>query len=75
MVRYKKRYFVIEYERSNNIGKHERLDLEPLNSKDVDIADAMKDKIYEFHGDFGRATTTIGFKYLTHAVWCIMLII
>ena len=62
MVRYKKRYFVIEYERANSIGKNNFIDLEPLNSKDVDVANAIKDKIMEIHGDFGRAATTVGFK-------------
>ena len=63
MVRYKKRYFVIEYDRASHVSKGSaELDLEPLNSKDIDIAHAVKDKVQELHGDFGRAATTVGFK-------------
>ena len=61
MVRYKKRYFVVEYERTNHISRTS-LDLEELNSKDIDVANAIKDKILELHGDFGRAAISIGFK-------------
>ena len=65
MVRYKKRYFVVEYERTKNILKDQysiSLDFEQLNSKDIDVANAIKEKILELHGDFGRAATSIGFK-------------
>ena len=61
MVRYKKRYFVVEYERTKNILKA-GLDFEELNSKDIDVANAIKEKILELHGDFGRAATSVGFK-------------
>ena len=61
MVRYKKRYFVVEYERTKNFLKG-GLDYEPLNSKDIDVANAIKEKILELHGDFGRAATSVGFK-------------
>ena len=61
MVRYKKRYFVIEYDRAAHVSKDKcELDLEPLNSKDIDVANAIKHKILELHGDFGRAATTVG---------------
>ena len=63
MVRYKKRYFVIEYDRASDVSRGmAELDLEPLNSRDIDIANAVKDKVQELHGDFGRAATTVGFK-------------
>ena len=61
MVRYKKRYFVVEYERTKNILK-DGLDFEQLNSKDIDVANAIKEKILQLHGDFGRAATSVGFK-------------
>ncbi len=64
MVRYKKRYFVIEFDRASHVSQgRAELDLEPLNSKDIDIANAVKDKVQELHGDFGRAATTVGFKW------------
>ena len=50
MVRYKKRYFVVEYERTKNILKDQysiSLDFEQLNSKDIDVANAIKEKILE----------------------------
>ena len=61
MVRYKKRYFVVEYERTRHINKG-GLDLEQLNSRDVDVANAIKEKVLELHGDFGRAALSAGFK-------------
>ena len=63
MVRYKKRYFVIEFDRTSHVSQdRQQLDLEPLNSKDIDVANAVKEKILELHGDFDRAATTVGFK-------------
>ena len=54
-------YFVVEYQRTKNILKA-GLDFEELNSKDIDVANAIKEKILELHGDFGRAATSVGFK-------------
>ena len=63
MVRFKKRYFVVEFERAHHINQcKEYFDIEPLNSKDIDIANAVKDKVQELHGDFGRASISVGFK-------------
>ena len=63
MESYTKRYFVIEYSRASNVSRGmAELDLQPLNSRDIDIANAVKDKVQELHGDFGRAATTVGFK-------------
>ena len=65
MVRYKKRYFVIEYDRMEHVRKNlDHIDLKPLDSRDIDLANSIKDKIAELHGDFGRAATTVGFKYV-----------
>jgi len=65
MVRYKKRYFVVEFERAERVARAKPgLDLEPLNSRDVDIAEAVKDKVKEVHGDWGRARVTVGFKVI-----------
>lgn len=65
MVRFKKRYFVLEFERAKHINQSKTyFDVEPLNSKDIDIANAVKDKVQELHGDFGRASITVGFKVI-----------
>jgi len=65
MVRYKKRYFVIEYDRLEHVKKDiHHIDLQPLDSRDIDLANSIKDKIAELHGDFGRAATTVGFKVI-----------
>eukprot|EP00092_Neocalanus_flemingeri_P018139 GFUD01019631.1.p1 GENE.GFUD01019631.1~~GFUD01019631.1.p1 ORF type:complete len:158 (-),score=52.11 GFUD01019631.1:108-581(-) len=65
MVRFKKRYFVVEFERAQHVNQSkEHFDLEPLNSKDIDIANAVKDKVQELHGDFGRASISVGFKVI-----------
>ena len=61
MVRFKKRYFVVEYERANSISKKD-LDLAQLDSTDLDLANAIKSKVLELHGDFGRAAISQGFK-------------
>ena len=53
----------MEYQRTNNILK-DGLDFEQLNSKDIDVANAIKHKILELHGDFGRAATTVGLKVI-----------
>ena len=63
MVRFKKRYFVVEFERAAHISQSKnKFDIEPLDSKDIDIAEAVKNKVEELHGDFGRASVTVGFK-------------
>ena len=63
MVRFKKRYFVVEFDRAQHVNQaNNQFDLEPLNSKDIDVANAVKDKVQELHGDFGRASITVGFK-------------
>jgi hypothetical protein len=65
MVRYKKRYFVVEFERAGWVARGQPgLDLKPLDSRDVDIAEAVKEKVTELHGDFGRASMTVGFKVI-----------
>lgn len=63
MVRFKKRYFVVEYERANSISSN-NLDLSQLDSTDHDLANAIKSKVQELHGDFGRAAISIGFKVI-----------
>jgi len=65
MVRFKKRYFVVEFERAQHINQsNQYFDMEPLNSKDIDIANAVKDKVQELHGDFGRSSISVGFKVI-----------
>lgn len=66
MVRFKKRYFVVEFERAQHVNNMNSsfFDMEPLSSKDIDIANAVKDKVQELHGDFGRASISVGFKVI-----------
>ena len=65
MVRFKKRYFVVEFDRTQHVNHaNHQFDLEPLNSKDIDVANAVKDKVQELYGDFGRASITVGFKVI-----------
>jgi len=65
MVRFKKRYFVVELERAERVSRGKSdLDLKPLDSRDCDLAEAVKDKVKEMHGDFGRAKITVGFKVI-----------
>jgi len=65
MVRFKKRYFVVEFERAHHISQSkDYFDIEPLDSKDIDIAEAVKNKVQELHGDFGRAAISVGFKVI-----------
>merc|ERR1719394_22399 len=65
MVRFKKRYFVVELERSERVARGKcDIDMTPLDSRDLDLAEAMKDKVKEMYGDFGRAQITVGFKVI-----------
>jgi len=68
MVRFKNRYLVVEYERVKSI-EQSGVDLEPLNSKDIDIAESVKEKVSELHGDFGRAAISVGFKVIYANKW------
>jgi len=64
-VRFKKRYFVVELERSERVARGKcDIDMTPLDSRDLDLAEAMKDKVKEMYGDFGRAQITVGFKVI-----------
>ena len=72
MVRYKKRYFVIQLDRhsdvANELKQHQQLenDAEPQKKKkkldfnDSHLSNAVKDIVTQIHGDFGRAAVTIG---------------
>lgn len=63
MVRYKNRYFVVEFERARTVEAGVKsVDLEPLNSDEKDLTNAIKERIQDLHGDFGRAAISVGFK-------------
>ena len=54
---------MVEFERAHHINQAKHyFDIEPLDSKDIDIAEAVKNKVQELHGDFGRAAISVGFK-------------
>lgn len=74
MVRLKHRYFLVEVERAKSLTSG-CIDIEPLAATESDIVKTIKDLISELHGDFGRATTTHGFrvKYLNPATRIILI--
>jgi len=61
MVRVKHRYFLVEAERTRNIGK-DSVDLEPLDATDKNVSDALKGVIKDLHGDHGKASVSSSFK-------------
>jgi len=61
MVRYKKRYLVVELERVSHVCR-DQLDLAPLDVTQLDVTNAVRDKVQELHGDHGRAAITIGLR-------------
>ena len=72
MVRFKKRYFVVQFDREKDIydpfskNKHLKnrvgLDPKPLDIPDGILADAVKDLVQKIHGEFGRASVTTGLR-------------
>ena len=90
MVRYKKRYFVIQLDRRSDVAeqllpkdgqdstalqppnkkkklskpskvrKRSLCDPKPLSFHDGHLSNAVKDVVSQIHGDFGRASITIG---------------
>lgn len=64
MVRFKKRYFVVQFDREKDIRKASRAhqDPRPLDIPDGVLASAIKDKVEQLHGDFGRASITTGLR-------------
>ena len=65
MVRFKKRYFVVQFDREKDITalKSRALqDPRPLDISDNILASAIKDIVQFIHGDFGRASITTGLK-------------
>ena len=72
MVRFKKRYFVVQFDREKDLYdplckkqsfKPRALqDSRPLDIKDHDLALAVKDIVEHIHGDFGRAAITTGLR-------------
>lgn len=73
MVRFKKRYFVVQLDREKDIydpynskRSHNQprafQDAKPLNIPDGNLADAVKDLVQQIHGDFGRAAVTQGLR-------------
>ena len=66
MVRFKKRYFVVQFDRERDIisGRNKRTfqDPRPLDIPDGTLAQAIKDIVESIHGDFGRASITTGLR-------------
>ena len=74
MVRFKKRYFVVQLDREKDIydpfSKHHQACLKPRaiqDSRPLDIPDGVlaatvKDLVQQIHGDFGRASITTGLR-------------
>ena len=98
MVRYKKRYFVIQVDRHSDVAeqlqpkdgqdsmtsqppckkkklaktfkvkKRSLCDPKPLKFNDGHLSNAVKDIVSQIHGDFGRASVTIGTSPLNKLV-------
>jgi RNase P/RNase MRP subunit POP5 len=76
MVRFKKRYFVVQLDRERDIfdpavssEKKKQFykprayqDSKPLDIPDRLLANAVKDLVQKIHGDFGRAAITTGLR-------------
>ena len=63
MVRFKKRYFVVQLDREKDLTKPRAFqDSKPLDIPDGILANAIKDIVQQFHGDFGRASVTQGLR-------------
>ena len=70
MVRFKKRYFVVQFDREKDLfepsNKKQNFkpralqDSKPLDIRDDTLALAVKDIVEHIHGDFGRAAITTG---------------
>ena len=65
MVRFKKRYFVVQFDREKDILNSKPRafqDSRPLDISDIVLANSIKDIVQFIHGDFGRASVTTGLK-------------
>ena len=69
MVRFKKRYFVVQFDREKDIisGRNQSIpkalqDPRPLDIPDGVLVQAIKDIVENIHGDFGRASVTTGLR-------------
>jgi len=63
MVRYKKRYFVVQFDRQSDVFKGTKANNpKPLDIKDNILVSTIKDLVEEIHGDFGRASVATGFR-------------
>jgi len=72
MVRFKKRYFVVQFDRERDLfepsNKKQNFkpralqDSKPLDIRDDTLALAVKDIVEHIHGDFGRAAITTGLR-------------
>jgi len=72
MVRFKKRYFVVQFDYEKDISEpsHNKQNfkpralhnLKPLHIHDEDLVLAIKDIVEKIHGDFGRAAITPGLR-------------
>jgi len=65
MVRYKKRYFVVQFDRQSDVfsgGAKVSSIARPLDIKDDVLVTTIKDLVEEIHGDFGRASVATGLR-------------
>jgi len=62
MVRYKKRYFVVQFDRQNDVFNETTANARPLDIKDDILVNAIKEVVEEMHGDFGRASVATGLR-------------
>ena len=74
MVRFKKRYFVVQFDREKDLYDSSKKnnssqfkprayqDPRPLDIPDGQLALAVKDIVEQIHGDFGRASITTGLR-------------
>jgi len=62
MVRYKKRYLVLQLDNFNQVFYNSKTCLTPLEVKDDALMESVKSVVEELHGDDGRATVFNGLR-------------
>lgn len=69
MVRVKKRYLCLSFQRAGDLGRKKKRALVPGAEQPLPLTDpvlyaAIRGKVQEFHGDFGVASVTSGLRIL-----------
>lgn len=62
MVRYKKRYLVLQLDNFNQVFYNSKSCLQPLEIRDDALVESVKAVVEELHGDDGRATVFNGLR-------------